>query len=568
MNPFVEVRIIQGRNLAIRDSNGLSDPFVRVSTSSGSQAFQTKVVKKNLNPTWNETFCVPVGDPAKDKLVLRAYDKDLLKKDKLGSLEIPLQDLVKDQEDCRWRKLVNIESGELEVGITPRHFGTTVASTGSASNSSTHESGAASPNFHASGQGSAAHMSAGQQMHAPAGSFYPPQHPQQSMYAPPQGYAPHMSSYGPPPGGMPAAGYMHGPPQGYSQQAMHGGVPASMMMQQGMPQQGYGPPQGYGMPPGQMSQPVPQGFHQPQYVPPPQHEKVELHGEAVSGGFALSYNELKFEQKIGAGGFGEVWKGEWAGTKVAIKKILTVNMKPEDIAIFAKEISLTSKLRHPNIVPFLGACFEPEFCLVIEFCEHGSLFHALQKGPMPWTRRTSMTLDVARGLLYLHTRTPPIVHRDVKSLNVLVTKEWKGVVSDFGLTKVKECARLDTRCGSPAWSAPEVLRGEAYGESADVFSFGIVMWEIAMQQPPYLGMEPNQIIGQVAFQQPGLRPPIPQDCPDAQFVELMQRCWGDNPHTRPLFPEIVEILKGVDERAQAAQGAQQPQQQQQLQHSE
>merc|ERR1712146_423760 len=98
----------------------------------------------------------------------------------------------------------------------------------------------------------------------------------------------------------------------------------------------------------------------------------------------------------------------------------------------------------------------------------------------------------------------PIVHRDIKSLNVLVTSEWKAVVSDFGLTKVKERAQMETRCGSPAWSAPEVLRGESYNESADVFSFAIVMWEIAAQQPPYKGMDSNQIIGQVAFKQPGL----------------------------------------------------------------
>ena len=111
--------------------------------------------------------------------------------------------------------------------------------------------------------------------------------------------------------------------------------------------------------------------------------------------------------------------------------------------------------------------------------------------------RSRVCLDVARGLLYLHTRTPPIVHRDIKSLNVLVcgqkrssggadrfilcvcrmltewqvTSEWKAVVSDFGLTKVKERAQMETRCGSPAWSAPEVLRGESYNESADVFRY-------------------------------------------------------------------------------------------------
>jgi len=84
-------------------------------------------------------------------------------------------------------------------------------------------------------------------------------------------------------------------------------------------------------------------------------------------------------------------------------------------------------------------------------------------------RKLSFCLDSAKGFLYLHTRTPPIVHRDVKSLNILITSEWKALVSDFGLTKVKEAAKLDTRCGSPAWTAPEILRGEGCTEKADVF---------------------------------------------------------------------------------------------------
>lgn len=557
--PYVEVRVIRGRHLAIRDSNGLSDPFVRISSTASTDTFQTKVVKKNLNPEWNQTFFVPIKDGNTDKVHIRVFDKDLLKKDKLGQIDLSVSHLVTDKEEVQWYTLQNIESGEVEIGMVARYFGKDEATLVDLPPSTEHSSSGAS-----AGTGGLESFGAAMTPHAhpPTASFYPPPQAQQSMYPPqssmmyqqpgfpPQQGYPMASSYAMP--GQPMMQPQMMQPQMMQPQMMHPHMMQQQPMMQGTAAMMMGGAPLMQQPPMQqppMQQPV-QQYGQAHYSSP-QQEKVELHGEAVQSGFALHYQELRFEKMIGAGGFGEVWKGEWAGTSVAIKKILTANMKPEDIAIFAKEISLTSKLRHPNIVPFLGACFEPEFCLVIEFCENGSLFHALQK-PMPWATRASITLDVARGLYYLHTRTPPIVHRDVKSLNVLVTKEWKGVVSDFGLTKVKECARLDTRCGSPAWTAPEVLRGQPYNESADVFSFGVVMWEIASQQPPYAGMEPNQIIGQVAFQQPPLRPPIPQNCPDPAYLELMQRCWQDDPAARPHLGDAVEILKVIVDRAKAA----------------
>jgi serine/threonine protein kinase len=89
----------------------------------------------------------------------------------------------------------------------------------------------------------------------------------------------------------------------------------------------------------------------------------------------------------------------------------------------------------------------------------------------PFLKALKILLDVARGVLYLHTRNPPIVHRDIKSLNVLVTLDDKGLVADFGLTKIKTHGFLSTYCGSPAWTAPEVLRHEQYGEPADVYRY-------------------------------------------------------------------------------------------------
>ena len=204
----------------------------------------------------------------------------------------------------------------------------------------------------------------------------------------------------------------------------------------------------------------------------PAHASIQTSAERE--GFGIQYSELVFEKKLAAGAFGEVWKGDWVGTPVAIKKILKADIGDDDLEEFSQEMILTSKLRHPNIVQFLGACFEPELCLIAEFMDRGCLFDVLHKETFTWRRKLDFALDIAKGLMYLHTRAPPIIHRDVKSLNILVTKDWKCTITDFGLTRIKDKAMLSTRVGSPAWSAPEILRGENYDEKADVFRFVLV----------------------------------------------------------------------------------------------
>lgn len=258
----------------------------------------------------------------------------------------------------------------------------------------------------------------------------------------------------------------------------------------------------------------------------------------------LDTSEVTLERKIGSGSFGEVWKGEWAGIEVAIKKISKAGISDKELKAFREEIEIMTKLRHPNILQFLGACLSPEFLLVTEYAENGSLYSLLQNRAVKisWAQALKLVVDVAKGILYLHSRTPVIVHRDIKSLNILVTKDWKAIVADFGLTKIKSVGYLKTYCGSPAWTAPEVLRGMQYDEMADVFSFGIVLWEILTRSAPYSGMEPSVIIGKVAFQQPGMRPPVPPQA-TGPFVDLMRRCWADDPRQRPNFSQILQILK-------------------------
>eukprot|EP01089_Gocevia_fonbrunei_P014279 TRINITY_DN3876_c0_g5_i1.p1 TRINITY_DN3876_c0_g5~~TRINITY_DN3876_c0_g5_i1.p1 ORF type:complete len:172 (+),score=17.73 TRINITY_DN3876_c0_g5_i1:52-516(+) len=150
-------------------------------------------------------------------------------------------------------------------------------------------------------------------------------------------------------------------------------------------------------------------------------------------------------------------------------------------------------------------------------------------------------IDAAKGMTYLHNSMPVIIHRDLKSHNLLIDLHWRTKVSDFGLSRIAERSVLQTMtsCGTPSWTAPEVLRGEKYTESCDVFSYGVVLWECVTRENPHAGLPHFQIVFQVGTQ--GLRPKIPQDCPHA-WARLIADCWLDCPEERPSFEEIIDRL--------------------------
>eukprot|EP01113_Clastostelium_recurvatum_P006166 TRINITY_DN1279_c3_g1_i2.p1 TRINITY_DN1279_c3_g1~~TRINITY_DN1279_c3_g1_i2.p1 ORF type:complete len:809 (-),score=114.42 TRINITY_DN1279_c3_g1_i2:20-2446(-) len=259
--------------------------------------------------------------------------------------------------------------------------------------------------------------------------------------------------------------------------------------------------------------------------------------------------EVKLERKIGRGSFGDVYLAWWAGTLVAVKKLHAELAEPEDISDFTKEVGIMASLSHRNVVQFHGASVRaPELFVVTEFMERGDLYHVLKDNQINLALKIGIAKDIARGMLYLHTRKPPILHRDIKSLNILIDKYWRAVIADFGFSRVKAKSLVDTMTGTPYWTAPEVLRCEPYNEKADVFSYGVVLWEILTQEEPYLGMHPNQVIGAVAWKVPGLRPPVPSyppGSPPAKLADLVVRCWSDSPDHRPDFDTVLIELERV-----------------------
>jgi len=197
----------------------------------------------------------------------------------------------------------------------------------------------------------------------------------------------------------------------------------------------------------------------------------------------------------------------------------------------------------------------PDYCLVTEYVVNGSLWDLLHSQALAIDPALMVRLarDTACGLYYLHSHTPPLLHRDLKSANLLVDGALNVKLSDFGMSRLKSYSHTMTgNCGTFQWMAPEVLASRRYTESADVYSYGIVCWELAMANVgspavPYDGM--NQIQAAVQVLQRNLRPPVPRKCPVLPFADLMRRCWAADPAKRPSFEQVLQKLEKCSDAA-------------------
>ncbi|XP_050378628.1 probable serine/threonine-protein kinase SIS8 [Argentina anserina] len=259
----------------------------------------------------------------------------------------------------------------------------------------------------------------------------------------------------------------------------------------------------------------------------------------------IPWEDITLGERIGLGSYGEVYHGDWHGTEVAVKRFLDQGLLGESLDEFRSEVRIMKRLRHPNVVLFMGAITRaPNLSIVTEFLPRGSLYRLLHRpnNQLDERRRLRMALDAARGMNYLHNCTPVIVHRDLKSPNLLVDKNWVVKVCDFGLSRMKNSTFLSSRstAGTAEWMAPEVLRNEPSDEKCDVFSYGVILWELSTMQQPWGGMNPMQVVGAVGFQHRRLD--IPNDI-DPAIADLIQKCWQTDPKLRPSFAQIMAILK-------------------------
>ncbi|XP_042472802.1 RGS domain-containing serine/threonine-protein kinase A-like [Zingiber officinale] len=266
--------------------------------------------------------------------------------------------------------------------------------------------------------------------------------------------------------------------------------------------------------------------------------------------YEILWEDLTIGEQIGQGSCGTVYHALWYGSDVAVKVFSKQEYTDDVILSFRQEVSLMKRLRHPNILLFMGAvtCSQ-RLCIVTEFLPRGSLFRLLQRSNarMDWRRRNHMALDIARGMNYLHHSNPPIIHRDLKSSNLLVDKNWTVKVGDFGLSRLKHETYLTTKTGkgTPQWMAPEVLRNEPSDEKSDVYSFGVILWELVTEKIPWENLNSVQVIAAVGFMNQRLD--LPGDL-DPQWLSIIKSCWHSEPKSRPTFQELVERFKDMQKQ--------------------
>ncbi|XP_028107185.1 serine/threonine-protein kinase EDR1-like isoform X1 [Camellia sinensis] len=254
----------------------------------------------------------------------------------------------------------------------------------------------------------------------------------------------------------------------------------------------------------------------------------------------IDFSELTVGIRVGIGFFGEVFRGIWNGTDVAIKVFLEQDLTVENIEDFCNEISILSRLRHPNVILFLGACTKPSrLSMVTEYMEMGSLYHLIHvsglKKRLSWRRRVKIICDICRGLMCIHRMK--IAHRDLKSANCLVDKHWTVKICDFGLSRVLTTRpmRDASSAGTPEWMAPELIHNEPFTEKCDIFSLGVIIWELCTLNRPWEGIPSVQVVYAVAND--GLRLEIPE----GPLGKLIADCWSE-PDERPSCEDILSRL--------------------------
>ncbi|KAG8650063.1 serine/threonine-protein kinase STY13 [Manihot esculenta] len=257
--------------------------------------------------------------------------------------------------------------------------------------------------------------------------------------------------------------------------------------------------------------------------------------------------------KIGEGAHGKVYEGRYGDRVVAIKVLHRGSTSEERDALenrFAREVNMMSRVKHENLVKFIGACKDPLMVIVTELLPGMSLRkYLISIRPKQLELRVALNfaLDIARAMECLHANG--IIHRDLKPDNLLLTTNQKSVkLADFGLAREESVTEMMTaETGTYRWMAPELYstvtlrQGEKkhYNNKVDVYSFGIVLWELLTNRMPFEGMSNLQAAYAAAFKQE--RPSLPEDVsPDLAFI--IQSCWVEDPNLRPSFSQIIRML--------------------------
>uniref|UniRef100_H3AIR1 Mitogen-activated protein kinase kinase kinase n=1 Tax=Latimeria chalumnae TaxID=7897 RepID=H3AIR1_LATCH len=270
----------------------------------------------------------------------------------------------------------------------------------------------------------------------------------------------------------------------------------------------------------------------------------------------IDFSELALEEIIGIGGFGKVYRAIWRGEEVAVK---AARQDPDEdvcqtVENVRQEAKLFAMLRHPNIIALRGVCLkEPNLCLIMEFARGGSLNRVLSGKRIPPHILVNWAVQIARGMNYLHDEAiVSIIHRDLKSSNTLILEKVENEdlnnkilkITDFGLAREWHKTTKMSAAGTYAWMAPEVIRSSMFSKSSDVWSYGVLLWELLTGEVPFRGIDGLAVAYGVAMNKLAL--PIPSTCPEP-FTKLMEDCWNPDPHCRPSFASVLDQLTAIEE---------------------
>ncbi|RLN92645.1 hypothetical protein BBJ28_00009668 [Nothophytophthora sp. Chile5] len=289
---------------------------------------------------------------------------------------------------------------------------------------------------------------------------------------------------------------------------------------------------------------------------------------------------LEIGEKIGEG-VAVVYLGKWRGANVAVKMkaVLAALESAADLAEFQHacnveiqaEAEVMRGLCHPNIVLFMEAGFyRGSICIISEYCARGSLRDVLKQQPtvrnLSWPTKLRLALGISHGIQYLHNANPPMIHRDLKSPNVLVDASWHAKIADFGTLRFSEivssAAQLQTSqtrtresnktpvvemtglVGTTRWMAPEVMRGESiYTSKVDIYSLALILWELIEGKLPFENTRWNHEVEDFVLK--GVRPPIRADMCPLRWKLLIVQCWQADPRERPTIQQVINSLQRI-----------------------
>lgn len=266
----------------------------------------------------------------------------------------------------------------------------------------------------------------------------------------------------------------------------------------------------------------------------------------------LKWDDIELFEKLGEGAYAEVFRGKWHNQIVAVKKLKTETISRQVLIDFNLEVSVLKKVHHKNIVAFYGVGNTPYNFLLEEYCAQ-TLSNVIESG-QKFTPDVAFkyTMDIAQGMLYLHSSIPCVIHRDLKSSNLLISENNTIKICDMGLSKLKrvqgawsnELYHMTPETGSYYYMAPEIFEHQSYSLKVDVYSFGLVVWEIFAGALVFATLYPKDAAQEASRH--NNRPQLDKNWP-RPLRHLLKKCWHEDSAARPGFDEIVVWLRDIEE---------------------